>query len=387
MTEFLFWKDAYLTKFNAKVIEIKDNNIILDKTAFYPQSGNQVCDKGYLKKKEKRYTVEYVFKEGEKVYHQINSKSVHDFSIGETLTGNIEWKYRYGIMRAHSSQHLLSAIIKNKFDIDTIHANILYEEVMLQICHEISESQLKVCLQELNRISIIENHNFKTHINSKEDLSKYSDKLRGIIPHNDKIRLVEVPGYDLICCGGTHIKNSTEIGPIFIYEFKKGTDIKYVLGQKALELYSQLNIDLISSSALLGISYSDFFPTIERQNRDYNELGQNYIKAASNLLDYISNYPNLQVKDCSFGVLELDVEFKYLQKQFKEFPEKYALIILKPENKVIIISNSEKIKANDLLNHLIQHYGGKGGGSPYSAQGALDSIPVDIPSLIKTLYK
>lgn len=387
MTEFLFWTDAYLTKFDAKVIEIKENNIILDKTAFYPQSGNQVCDKGYLEKEEKRYIIEHVFKEGEKVFHQINSKLADEFRVGDSVTGNIEWKYRYGIMRAHSSQHLLSAIIKNKFNIDTIHANILYEEVMLQISHEISEYQLKECLQELNRISIIENHIFNTLIVSKEDFSKYSDDLRGNIPDDNKIRLVEVPGYDLICCGGTHVENSTEIGLIFIYEFKKGTDIKYVLGQKALESYSQFNIDLISSSNLLGISYSDFFQAIQRQNREYNELGQSYIKVASNLIDYISKYPSLQIKDWSIGVLELDVEFKFLQKQFKEFPENYTLIILKPENKVIIISNSEKIKANEVMNYLIQRYGGKGGGSPYSAQGTLDSIPEDIPSLIKTLYR
>ncbi len=386
MTEFLFWKDAYLTKFDAKVIEIKENNIILDKTAFYPQSGNQVSDKGYIEKEEKKYKIEDVFKEGDKVYHQINSKFVNDFRVGNTVTGNIKWEYRYGIMRAHSSQHLLSAIIKNKFDINTTHANILFEEVMLQISHEISESQLKHCLQELNRISMIENHKFETYIVSKEDLSKYSNKLRGYIPENDKIRLVEVPGYDLICCGGTHIKNSTEIGPIFLYDFKKGTDIKYVLGQKALELYSQYNVDLISSSNLLGIPSSDFFLTIERQNREYNELGQSYIKLAANLLDYVSKYPNFRVKELSIGVLELDVEFKFLQKQFKEFPENYILVILKPENKVIIISNNKKVKANEVLNYLIQRYGGKGGGSPYSAQGALDSIPEDIASQIKTLY-
>jgi alanyl-tRNA synthetase len=387
MTELLFWKDSYLSSFQAKIIEIEKNNIILEKTAFYPQSGNQVSDKGFIEKGRKRYEIKNVSKEGEKVYHQIDLKFIKEFNIGDKIIGYIDWNYRYGVMRAHSSQHLLSAIIKNKFDIDTQHANILFEEVMLQISLALSDSQLKEALRELNRMSTIENHRFKTHITSKSGLSNYSDDLRGFVPDEEKIRLVEVPDYDLICCGGTHVKNSTEIGPVFVYEFKKGTDIKYLLGQKALELYSEINIDVVSLSNMLEIQYRSLLPFIHKQNREYGHLEQDFIKAASKLLDYISKYPNYRLKECKIGILEIDLEYRFLQKQFKEFPENYMLIILKSENKIIIISNCEKLKANEVLNHLIQSYGGKGGGSSFSAQGALESTPEDITSLIKTQYK
>jgi Ser-tRNA(Ala) deacylase AlaX len=387
MSEILYWNDPYLSSFQAKIIEIEKNNIILDKTAFYPQSGNQVSDKGFIEKGRKRYEIKNVSKEGEKVYHQIDLKFIKEFNIGDKIIGYIDWNYRYGVMRAHSSQHLLSAIIKNKFDIDTQHANILFEEVMLQISLALSDSQLKEALRELNRISTIENHKFKTHITSKSGLSNYSDDLRGFVPDEEKIRLVEVPDYDLICCGGTHVKNSTEIGPVFVYEFKKGTDIKYLLGQKALELYSEINIDVVSLSNMLEIQYKSLLPFIHKQNREYGHLEQDFIKAASKLLDYISKYPNYRLKECKIGILEIDLEYRFLQKQFKEFPENYMLIILKSENKIIIISNCEKLKANEVLNHLIQSYGGKGGGSPFSAQGALESTPEDITSLIKTQYK
>jgi len=387
MTELLYWKDPYLTTFQAKIIQIEKDNIILDKTAFYPQSGNQLCDKGYFERGKKKYEIQYVLKEGERVYHQIDSKFIDEFNVGDLIRGKIDWRYRYGIMRAHSSQHLLSAIIKNKFDIDTEHANILFEEVMLQISCGINDSQLKETLQELNNISTIENHRFETHITSKTDLSKYSNNLRGKVPEEEKIRLVEVPEYDLICCGGTHVLNSTEIGSVFVYEFKKGTDIKYVLGQKALELYSRFNVDLISSANKLGIQYSKLLPFILKQNREFNELKISYMKIASNLLDYISNYPSFRIQDCSIGILEIDLEYRYLQKQFKVFPENYILMIIKSQNKIIIISNCEKLKANEVLNYLTQNYGGKGGGSPYSAQGVLDNIPENIPTLIKSLFK
>jgi alanyl-tRNA synthetase len=144
-------------------------------------------------------------------------------------------------------------------------------------------------------------------------------------------------------------------------------------------------VDLISSSNKLGIQYSNFFPFILKKNREFNQLELNYIKVSSNLLEYISKFPSFRIEDNSIGILEIDLEYRFLQKQFKEFPENYMLIILKPENKIIIISNCEKLKANIVLNQLVQHYGGKGGGSPFSAQGALESTPKDIPSLRKVL--
>ena len=387
MTELLYWKDPYIRTFQGTIVEIERNTIVLDKTAFYPQSGNQLCDKGYFEQGEKSYEIQKVSKEGEKVYHQIDLKSINEFNIGDLIIGNIDWEYRYGIMRAHSSQHLLSAIIKNKFDIDTSHANILFEEVMLQIAEEITENQLKQSLEELIRITTIEDHNFETHVTSKEKLQKYSIDLRGHVPDDDKIRLVEVPGFDLICCGGTHVKNSTEIGLIFLYEFKKGRDIKYVLGKKATELFSHFNVDLIASSNLLGFPYSDFFSIIHKQSSEFNQLELNYLKVASDLLDFISKFPNFQIKECNIGILEIDLDYRVLQKQFKTFPKNYVIIVLKPESKIIIISNCEKIKANEVLDHFIQTCGGRGGGSPFSAQGALDNVPEDIPALVKALYK
>jgi hypothetical protein len=63
------------------------------------------------------------------------------------------------------------------------------------------------------------------------------------------------------------------------------------------------------------------------------------------------------------------------------------LMIIKSHNKIIIISNCEKLKANEVFDYLTRNYGGKGGGSPYSAQGTLDCIPEDIPTLIKSLFK
>ncbi len=386
MTDFLYWEDPYLKTFQAKIVAIHENKIVLDKTAFYPQGGNQLSDKGFIEKGDKPFKIEFVSKEEDNIYHQISSDNIDELEVGDVITGHIDWEYRYGIMRAHSSQHLLSAIIKNRFDIDTAHANILFEEVMLQIANEITDAQLKEALHDLNEMCSVKNHIFETHIISKSQLAEYSERLRGKTPDDELIRLVEVKNNDLICCGGTHVKNSTEIGAIFLYEFKKGTDIKYVVGTKAIKLISQLNVDVLSYSNLLRIQIADLFSHLKKQHEKNEVLEQNYIKFAEMLLQQIAHHPHFLIKNTKVSILELDLDYKFLQKHFKEFPEEYVLIITKKGNKIIIISNSREIKANEVMDYLLKHYGGKGGGSPYSAQGTLERTPADILSEIKALF-
>ena len=123
MTEKLYWKTPYDTSFKAKVIGVKEEGVILDRTLFYPQGGGQVSDKGVLDKEGLILKVETVSKEGNDIIHHISSNVESKIKIGDKVTGEIDWNYRYGVMRAHSSQHILSALIKNKFNIDFFSMN------------------------------------------------------------------------------------------------------------------------------------------------------------------------------------------------------------------------------------------------------------------------
>ena len=131
---------------------MKGGGVILDRTLFYPQGGGQVSDIGKLDKEGLILKVETVFKEGNDIIHQISSSVESKIKIGDTVTGEIDWNYRYGVMRAHSSQHILSALIKNNFDIDTAHATISFEDTSLQIARDISDNQFKEILSEFVKI-------------------------------------------------------------------------------------------------------------------------------------------------------------------------------------------------------------------------------------------
>jgi len=378
MTEKLFWNNPYDTHFEAKIIDITENGIILDRTLFYPQGGGQVSDKGKLDKEGLILKVETVSKEGNNIIHHISSNIESKIKIGDIVTGEIDWNYRYGVMRAHSAQHILSALIKNKFNIDTAHANISFEDVSLQIAQDINDNQFKEVLLEFNRVCTIENHEFQTKVVHREEIDINEKQIRGKIPEQGKVRLVELKNYDLICCGGTHVKNTTEIGPIFVYEFNKGTNFKFIVGSKALTQLTTDNYRILNYARNLNLPSLNIVENFQKQLDKKLISQRNYEILAITVLQLVSQKPNKILNDLKIGCIRMDFDYKNIQKSFKDFPKDYLLIILEEKNKIRILSNTEKANANEVLQKLLKKFGGKGGGSPFSAQATLRDEPKDI---------
>ena len=357
---------------------MKGEGVILDRTLFYPQGGGQVSDKGKLDKEGLIIKVETVSKEGSAIIHHISSNIESKIKIGDIITGEIDWNYRYGVMRAHSSQHIISALIKNKFDIDTTHATISFENVSLQIAQTISDDQFKEVLSEFNRICTIENHEFQTKVVHRDDIDINEKQIRGIIPEQGQVRLVELKNYDLICCGGTHVKNSTEIGPIFVYEFNKGTNFKFIVGSKALNQLTTNNYSILNYGRNLNLPALDIVENFQKQLDKKLIVQRNYEILAITVLQLVSQNPKKILNDVKIGCIRMDFNYKNIQKAFKDFPKDYLLLILEEKNKIRILSNTEKASANDVLQNVLKKFGGKGGGSPFSAQATLRDEPKDI---------
>lgn len=385
MTEKLFWENAYETKFNSQVIAIKEEGIVLNKTLFYPESGNQVSDRGELIIRNLKFKVDMVSKDGEDIIHHISSDFKNKIKIGDKVVGEIDWDYRYGIMKAHTSQHIFSAVIKRKFDIDTVRANLNFEDVFLQLSQKIDYKQLKEILIEVNKICSNNNLKVNASIITSKEAVRISEKIRSAIPDESKIRLMEIEDLDLVCCGGTHIKNTTEIGKVYLYDFKKGTEIKYFIGNKGLLMSSTNNIALINLANNLNSPLEKINSLLNKRLELLNDMQEQQKELSSKLLELISKSPIRVINDTSLFYIDFNIDIKLLNKALDNFPQK-SLIIVKFEGKKIrILSLSEEIDSNKLLDKLIVKYGGKGGGNPKSSQGFLENMPDDIISEIESL--
>ena len=211
----LYEQNSYLKEFETKIVKLdKENNLIeLEKTAFYGKGGGQPGDRGVLIKENKTIEVIEAFKKENIIIHKVNS--VKDLEISNLIKGKIDWNKRYKFMRMHTALHLLCSIvpmgvtggqigeIKSRLDFNADAESINKEEVQ----------------KNLNQILKINNEVSYKWIDSIE-LEKKPNLVRtmSVKPPNisGKIRLVKIGNIDLQPCGGTHIKNTSEIGNIII---------------------------------------------------------------------------------------------------------------------------------------------------------------------------
>ncbi len=385
MSEKLYWEDAYETKFSTKVIMIIEDGIVLDKTSFYPESGNQASDRGILTISNLKFKVDKVSKDGEHIVHHISSDFKDKINVGDLIDGEIDWEYRYGIMKAHTSQHIFSAVIKNNFDIDTVRANLNFEDVFLQISKEINYEQLNEILTEVNSICTSNNLKVIARVISNKEADKITERIRSAIPDESKIRLIEIKDLDLVCCGGTHIQNTIEIGRIDIYEFKKGTEIRYFVGNKALLQGSKINLGLVSLANQLNSPLAKTFDIIKKRLELLESYQEQQKDLSITFLEALSKSPFKVIKDVSLFYIDFNVDIKILNKSLDHFPSNSLIIVKFEGNKIRLLSPNEIIDSNQLLQKLIQKYGGKGGGNPKSSQGFLEKMPENLTSEIELL--
>jgi alanyl-tRNA synthetase len=385
MTQKLYWEDAYATEFTAKIESIEKEGLVLDKTLFFPLSGNQASDKGILIHQNGRSPVDSVSISKGKIFHQVSSEFKEKVKIGDEITGKIDWEYRYGIMRAHTSQHILSAIILENYNNKTSRANIEFEEVTIQLEQTLSEVQFRDALAKLNEICTIKNKEITAEIYQEEDLSNLTDKIRSEIPDKNDIRLIRINKLDLVCCGGTHLKQSIEVGPVIIYEFKKGLDIRYYVGSKAIGALSKLNTEMLDLSSNLNTSLIKLTKKIQNSLIELNKSKEFIETLLEQNLLLISKSPIITFKDYNIYNLNYQIETKIIKRIIDKFPTNSLILAMLGENRVQVVSNSENISANSIIQKLIKKFGGKGGGSNFIAQSSLDNIPTELISEVRQI--
>src|SRR3972149_583524 len=100
MTTWMFWQDAYQKEFDAKVLAINDNGVVLDQTCFYPAGGGQIFDTGEINGSK---IIEVRKDENDTIYHKIEGQA--NFNVGDSVHGKIDWDRRHNIMKLPTARH------------------------------------------------------------------------------------------------------------------------------------------------------------------------------------------------------------------------------------------------------------------------------------------
>lgn len=217
MTE-LYLADCYLKEFDSVVKESRGEYVLLEDSAFYPESGGQTGDTGYfVLENGEKVKVTAVKKEKGESRHYVEKP----VAVGARVHGAIDWSARYAHMRMHTAQHVLSAIVLDEYGAETAGNQIHAVESRMDFRpFEYSEEKQKHIEQRFNEI--IESAApvaFET-VTRDEMMQRVDEKRRKLferLPASIKsIRLVLIEGVDVCPCAGTHVKSVSEIGKIRI---------------------------------------------------------------------------------------------------------------------------------------------------------------------------
>ncbi|ACB07495.1 alanyl-tRNA editing protein AlaXM [Candidatus Korarchaeum cryptofilum] len=214
MAELIYQADCYVTDFEARVTRVEGNKLFLDRTAFHPTSGGVANDTGFIESSSGRWNVIDVIEEGD-VAHLLDSKP--DLSVGDIVRGHIDWDRRYRLMRLHTADHILTAILYKEKGALVTGGHIDPEYAKSDFSLERGEREVfEEAIKKVNEIasSGIE---VKIYFLPREEAMKIPGivKLAAKMPPTlEKLRIVEIPGIDIQADGGPHVRNTREIGEV-----------------------------------------------------------------------------------------------------------------------------------------------------------------------------
>ncbi len=220
MTELLHMRDNYIREFDATVIDIIDNSIILDRTAFYPEGGGQIGDTGILRNEHSEVRIIGTRKREGIIHHIVDG--THSFSTGDTITGTLNWDQRYECMRFHTAQHILSRYLQTNYGLETVGNQISCGTSRADYAplEKFDEEMKEQVAQGVNEL-IAQNMDVILQFMPRDDAIRFL-KERGyqyryleMVPKEVKdFRIIIIGDYDAASCAGTHVANTKEIGSI-----------------------------------------------------------------------------------------------------------------------------------------------------------------------------
>ena len=217
MSEAIYWNESYCKEFESAVESVKDDKyVVLDKTAFYPVGGGQPHDTGSLVRESdgQQFPIVFVRKVEGKIRHEIGMPGLKD---GDKVKGIIDWERRYKLMRMHTAAHVLSAVINRltgslvtgkQLDIDKSRIDFNLEKFDKCVAEQF--------IEEANK-TIEQGSEVKTYSMPREEALKIPGMIKlaeKMPPAVSVLRIVEINSVDIQACGGTHVKEIKEIGPL-----------------------------------------------------------------------------------------------------------------------------------------------------------------------------
>ena len=268
MTEKLFYEDAFLQEFTAVVIGCEKGKngweVVLDRTAFYPEGGGQPADHGALG----GAAVSDVRERDGVICHTCSQA----LEVGSEVGGRIDFDRRFDFMQQHSGEHIVSGILCGRFQCDNVGFHIGHELVTIYFNAELTPEDV----QEVERLAnqyIWEDRPIAVAWPDQAELEALHYRSKKAL--TGAVRIVTWPGADCCACCGTHVRSSGQVGSVKLLscqKFREGVRIEMAAGGRALRYFNTIARQNHRISQLLSAKPEATAAAVERLQRELYTL-------------------------------------------------------------------------------------------------------------------
>ncbi len=384
MTERLYYIDSHMKEFTAEVTSCTENGgryeVVLDRTAFFPEGGGQLGDSGYIGN-------ERVFDTHEGANGEVRHYVNHPIEVGRTYDCRIDWETRFRRMQNHSGEHIVSGLVHKKYGYSNVGFHMGSDVVTIDFDGELSWEQLCDIEREANR-TVAANFRITATFPNPEELKKLEYRSKKEIA--GRVRIVEVENTDICACCAPHVSTTAEVGTVRILTSERrrrggeGVRITMLCGLDAYDNEVVISRNNTEISTLLSAKRNETAQAVRRLLDENEKLKTRSAELCRALAELRAQ--EIEPTDGSICLFDSVLDEPALRQLVNEAVKKCggiaAVFSGSDETGFRYIIGSRTVdlrKASKSINAAIS---GRGGGSPEMIQGSCTACTETIKKIL-----
>ena len=396
MTDRLYYRDSFLYNFDAEVRSVLESPrpaLILDRTAFYPTSGGQIHDTGWISQagsgagateaNERFRITEVADTEDGHIVHYLEAPLKH-VKAGSRIRGEIDPARRRDHMQQHSAQHVLSSAFVRLFGKATVSFHMADDYCSIDLdAPLLTQSHIEAAEKLANEI-VLENRSVDIRFATREEAAALG--LRKVpSAERDQLRLIDIHDFDLTACGGTHVAHTGQIGSILLRKCEKvrhGYRVEFVAGLRAVATARRDFSTLTETAARFSANIYDVPEQARKAQEEIKLLRKQREQsleelAAAQAAAVLAEVPERNGRRVLVRAFsDRDLNFiKLLAQKLTRQGSAIALLATESPTPAVVFAQSagQPYDMAALLKQTVAKLGGRGGGTKDLAQGGAPS--------------
>ena len=386
MTEKLFYQDSRIRKFTARVESCRETEknqyeVVLDRTAFFPEEGGQYADSGRLFQGEQEIPV-FDVQEKNGILIHYTEKALQE---GTEITGEIDYEERFSKMQQHTGEHIVSGIVHRRFGYNNVGFHLGNEEVTMDFDGMLTMEQIREIEREANE-AVAANVEIQVLYPTKEELKDIA--YRSKMEIEGQVRIVRIPGWDTCACCAPHVTATGEIGIIKLtgaIKYKGGMRVSMLCGFRALEDYNRKEESVIDISRKLSAKPETIVEAVERLEKEIQAGKEKIIRLQEQYIKGI--LAGVKPEDTCVLLFEEELDPAAMRSFVNDAMEITTgicgVFIGNEEEGYRYVLGSKEQNINAIAKEMNQAFNGRGGGKPPMVQGSLKAAKENIEEFLK----